>query len=102
MTDLQIERVEDPPGLRLTGELDLATVPDVDGALRPLTEAGGDITLDLSALRFMDSSAVQLLIRTVRDLAGRGRVLLVRPMNSVRRLIEVTGLGRFENLEIHE
>jgi anti-anti-sigma factor len=102
MTDLEIERVTDPPGLRLTGELDLATVADVDGALRPLADAGGDITLDLSALRFMDSSAVQLLIRTVQTLAGRGRVHLVKPMNPVRRLIEVMGLNRFENLEIHE
>jgi anti-anti-sigma factor len=101
MTDLRIERVTDPPGLRLVGEIDLATVADVEAALRPLAETGGDIALDLAELRFMDSSAVQLLIRTAQDLDGRGRVHLIRPMTSVRRLIEVMGLDRFENLEIH-
>jgi anti-sigma B factor antagonist len=102
MTDLLIESVDDPRGLRLAGELDLATVPDLDAALRPLAESGGEITMDVSALRFMDSSAVQLLIRTLQALDRRGRLYLVKPMASVRRLIEVMGLTRFENLEVRE
>ena len=97
-----MEQVEDPRGLRLSGELDLASVPDVDSVLRPLVEAGGDITLDVSELRFMDSSAVQLVIRAVQGLDGRGRLVLDRPVSTVKRLIEVMGLDRFENLEIHE
>jgi anti-sigma B factor antagonist len=102
VTDLTIERVEEPRGLRLSGELDMATVPDLDAALRPMREAGGEITIDISALRFMDSSAVQLLIRTLQGLQERGRVILLRPMTSVRRLIDVMGLARFDNLEVRE
>jgi anti-anti-sigma factor len=102
MTDLTIESVEEPRGLRLSGELDLATVPELDAALRPMAAAGGQITLDVSTLRFMDSSAVQLLIRTLQSLGGRGRVTLLRPMSSVRRLIDVMGLSRFENLDVRE
>jgi anti-anti-sigma factor len=102
MTELAIEPVDEPRGLRLSGELDLATVPDLDAALRPMAEAGGEITIDVSALRFMDSSAVQLLIRTLQGLKQRGRVVLLRPMTSVRRLIDVMGLARFENLEVRE
>jgi anti-anti-sigma factor len=102
MTAFQVETVEDPRGLRLKGELDLASIPDIDSPLRALVEEGGDITLDVSELRFMDSSAVQLVIRAVQGLDGRGRVILDQPVATVRRLIEVMGLDRFENLEIRE
>lgn len=102
MTAIQVEPVSEPRGLRLTGELDLATVAEVAAVLRPMVEQGGEITLDMSALRFMDSSAVQLLIRSLQDLRERGRVILVRPGNTVKRLIEVMGLDRFDNLELRE
>lgn len=102
MSALQVEAVDDPRGLRLVGELDLASVGDVDAALRPLVEDGGDITIDVSELRFMDSSAVQLVIRTLQGLDGRGRIVLHHPVSTVKRLIEVMGLDRFENLEIRE
>jgi anti-anti-sigma factor len=102
MAPLVIESVDDPKGLRLSGELDLATVAEVDSALRPIVEEGGEITIDVVSLRFMDSSAVQLLIRALQGLEGRGRLILVRPMSTVKRLIDVMGLARFENLEIRE
>lgn len=102
MTAFQVETMEDPRGLRLKGELDLASIPDIDSPLQALVEEGGDITLDVSELRFMDSSAVQVVIRAVQGLDGRGRVILDHPVATVRRLIEVMGLDRFENLEIRE
>lgn len=100
MTDLQVEPVAEPRGLRLSGELDLATVAEVDTVLRPMIEEGGEITIDVSALMFMDSSAVQMLIRSLQALQERGRVILVSPGNTVKRLIEVMGLDRFDNLEL--
>jgi anti-anti-sigma factor len=99
---LSVERTDEPRGLRLQGELDLATVADVESALRELVREGGDITLDVRELRFMDSSAVQLLIRTSQGLDSRGRVVLDHPVHGVRRLIEVMGLDRIPNLEVHE
>jgi anti-anti-sigma factor len=102
MKSFEVETVENPRGLRMKGELDIASIPDIDSPLRTLVEEGGDITLDVSELRFMDSSAVQLVIRAVQGLDGRGRVILVHPVATVRRLIEVMGLDRFENLEIRE
>jgi anti-anti-sigma regulatory factor len=43
---------------------------------------------------------VQVLIRALDTLDGRGRLLLARPGSSVRRIFEVMGLSRFENLEV--
>jgi anti-anti-sigma factor len=97
---LDIVTIEDPDGLRLDGELDLATAPDLTSALEPHVRAGGDIILDVSGLRFMGSSGVQVLIKALQSLDGRGRLVLMHPVDGVQRLIDVMGLTRFENLEV--
>lgn len=99
-SSLEIGRTDDPPGLTLAGEVDLADVDELASALEPHVHRGGDITLDVSGLRFMGSSGVQVLIRTLLSLEGRGRLVLVHPAGGVRRLIEVMGLERFENLDV--
>jgi anti-sigma B factor antagonist len=97
---LEIVTIEEPNGLRLDGELDLATAPDLTSALEPHLRRGGEITLDVSGLRFMGSSGVQVLIRALQSLDGRGRLVLMRPVGGVQRLIDVMGLNRFDNLEV--
>lgn len=97
---LEIATTDDPRGLRLAGEVDLATVNDLAAALEPYVREGGDITLDMSGVRFLGSSGVQVLIRALDTLGGRGRLILTHPGSSVRRLFEVMGLDRFENLEV--
>jgi anti-sigma B factor antagonist len=97
---LEIATTDDPRGLRLAGEVDLATVNDLTAALEPHVREGGDITLDMTGVRFLGSSGVQVLIRALETLNGRGRLILTHPGSSVRRLFEVMGLERFENLEV--
>src|SRR5215217_4567913 len=46
------------------GELDLATIPEMERRLRELRECGFDrIVFDLRELRFMDSSGLRLVMR---------------------------------------
>lgn len=97
---LQIEKTEEPKGLRLTGELDASNVEQLGAALRPDIDAGGDVVLDLSGLRFMDSSGIQVVVRAARDLEGRGNLILLQPGDAVRRLLELIPISRLENVEI--
>src|SRR5919198_3402173 len=97
---LEIKRMDDPKGLRIEGELDLATVDRFRSSLAAMVREGGDIFLDVGDMRFMDSSGAQVLIRALRDLADRGRLVLARPQRTVLRLVRLMGLERFENLEI--
>jgi anti-anti-sigma factor len=99
---LEIARMEEPRGLRLVGELDLANVDEFSALMEPEVRGGGEIVLDVSQLRFIGSSGVQVIIRALLDLEDRGRVILDRPSYSLRRLIEVMGLQRFDNLDIRE
>lgn len=99
---LDVRRVDHPLGVVLTlgGELDLATVPvlqrrlDVlqgrlDHAIRDRTA----IVIDLSRLRFIDSSGLALLVRAQRQLRDSGvQLVLVRGPRAVHRIFEFTSL----------
>jgi anti-sigma B factor antagonist len=100
MRTVNIERTEQPRGLRLAGEIDLSNTDQLTEALEPEVSQGGDLTLDVSALEFIDSSGMRVLIRALIDLEDRGRLVLVRPREPLRRLIAVMGLERFGNLQV--
>jgi anti-anti-sigma factor len=97
---LEITATDEPRGLRLAGEVDLDTVGQLTEALKPHVTEGGEITLDLAGVRFMGSMGVQVLIRTLQSLGDNGRLVLANPVGSVRRLFEVMGLDRLENVEV--
>jgi anti-anti-sigma factor len=81
--------------IHVAGELDLSTVAAFDAELEQSLSAGR-IVVDLSECTFLDSSALQSLVRaqrTIRD--GGGAIALVVPPRPVRRVIEVAALDRF-------
>jgi anti-sigma B factor antagonist len=82
--------------LTLDGELDVATAPllqqPVDRALR----GNGVVVIDLSGLRFIDSSGLNVLVLAERQLRASGRQLvLVYGSRTVRRVFELTSLDRY-------
>lgn len=58
------------------------------------------LTLDLSALRFMDSQGLRLLLQTAKDLEDSGEMVLVDPSYAVLRLLRLAGVERQSNLRI--
>jgi anti-sigma B factor antagonist len=95
----EVRRVDHRLGVVLTlrGELDLATVPLVQEKLIDRAARNrGMVVIDLSGLRFIDSSGVRMLVRAERQLRVSGRQLvLVRGPRAVRRVFELTGLDRY-------
>jgi anti-anti-sigma factor len=97
---LQIERLDSGRGFRLIGELDASNVNELRDALDPVVEGGGDVTLDLAGLAFMDSSGIQILVTTAQDLGDRGTLILVSPGSLVRRLLSLIPVERLENVRV--
>ena len=82
--------------LNLSGELDLATVGELEDALRTRLEAGEDVVVDLRGLAFMDSSGVRALVGAHQSAeGGDGSLTIVRaPQGSeVDRVIDVSGIA---------
>ncbi len=74
--------------LRLVGELDAATAPQLQ---RRFEEHGGVTRLDLRDVTFIDSSGLRALLLAARA-NGADDLTLLEPSAQVRRLLEMTGL----------
>jgi anti-anti-sigma factor len=83
--------------LKLIGELDLGTAPMLEDRLRQLRNDSVSVRLDLSDLRFMDSTGLHVLIRAVQDSRADGWHLEVDPDVSppVRRLLQLVNVEGF-------
>jgi anti-anti-sigma factor len=82
--------------LSLSGELDLATVGELEEAINGRLRAGENVVVDLRSLTFMDSSGVRALVagHAAAQEAG-GSLVIVRPGDDteVDRVIDVSGIG---------
>jgi len=80
----------------LEGDLDLVSAHAAGEALTDAQAGGTTVLLDLSALRFIDSSGLRVVLEAQRRAAtgGEGARLQVAPgQGEVRRVFEVSGVG---------
>lgn len=92
---LDVRRVDHPLGVVLTlaGELDLATAPVLQERLDAALRGKAAVVIDLSRLRFIDSSGLGMLVRAERQLRDSGgQLVLVRGPRAVHRPFELTSL----------
>jgi anti-sigma B factor antagonist len=88
--------------LTLSGELDPHTAPTLQSALDRTMSAGtpSSLLLDLTGLKFIDSSGLRVLIDAHRTLSEDGNELVVRnPSSTARRLFEITKLDDHFRIE---
>ena len=80
--------------VRLAGDLDLGTVPDLRSALEHVYEAGyRRVAVEISELGFLSATGLQALCDAARYCrASAGWLVLTHPTAQVRRLLRVTGL----------
>lgn len=74
------------------GELDAFAAPDLDSAF---SELDGDarLVVDLAAVSFLDSTALGVVVRSLREVGERGgEALVVLPRGTARRIFEITTL----------
>ena len=77
-----------------SGELDVATVPMLEGALRQGQREADVVVLDLAGVVFMDSSGARLLAATGRRMRwSRGRLVLDAVPDPVDRLLRLVAAG---------
>jgi anti-sigma B factor antagonist len=76
------------------GELDIATVPELDKAAQALLSQGvSELMIDLSRVTFMDSTGLRFLIGLHDEACEAGWTLgLLRPAEGPRALLQITGL----------
>ena len=84
---------EGPAVVKLLGELDLSTVPELEACLAGFGADGADVRLDLSGLSFCDSSGISAMVTAAKRVRKRGGHLsIASPQPAVRSVLEITGL----------
>ncbi len=84
------------PRLAVSGELDMATAPQLAAAIaKDEREDGRAPVLELSRLAFMDVAGMRVLLDAARRArrAG-GRLIVFNPQPAIRRLLALTAVDR--------
>ena len=86
--------------VKVTGEVDLFTAPDLKETLRGLIADGAtDVTVDLRAGTFMDSTGISALFGAYRLLRARGgKLTVIADDPRITEPLELTGLTEFVSL----
>jgi len=96
---LQISSLDGKRGLRLRGELDMASTAQLREALAKMPGAG-QATIDLSGLTFIDSSGLHAIVEFAHGENGNAPLILVGARALVLMMFEVTNLVQHPNLDI--
>lgn len=83
--------------LALMGELDMATVDELDSRLRRLAQDGYSVTVDLARLEFIDSSGLRELITALGEARRDGWQLTIgtEMTGQVARAIDLSGVRSY-------
>jgi anti-sigma B factor antagonist len=99
MHRVAVERSGDVAVVVAGGEIDLYGAPELSDALST-TAQERRVVVDLTAVSFLDSTALGVVVGAIRELRQRGgdaRVVL--PRGSARRIFELTTLDQVLPLE---
>jgi anti-sigma B factor antagonist len=79
--------------LHVAGELDMATAPRIEQALRQAERHARLVVLDLRGLTFMDCSGIHVIVdASLRARSGGHRLVLVRGPSQVDRVFALAGV----------
>ncbi|HPP75316.1 MAG TPA: STAS domain-containing protein [Armatimonadota bacterium] len=84
------------PVIKLEGEVDVYTVPQLKQQMISLLESGTkQIVIDLTKVEYFDSTALGVLIGGLKRMRERdGNLSLICPNPRIRRVFEITGLDK--------
>ena len=84
-----------PPLVVMKGELDLMVDEQISSCLAQAVEAtDNDVEIDMGEVTFVCSTAINLLVRTMKQLGEKGgRLRIVEASPVVRKVLEITALS---------
>jgi anti-sigma B factor antagonist len=94
MHGVEVDRRAEIAIVHASGELDAFAAPDLASAFGDVA-GEARVVADLGPVSFMDSTALGLVVRAVRELSeGGADVRVVLPRGHARRIFELTSLDR--------
>ena len=98
----EVDVIEDDAVMlvRVAGDVDLATSPQLrEGLDRAIVSGAPLVRLDMTAVTFLDSSGISVLVDTQQRLhEASARLVLHGVGDHIKRVLEISGLGSFFEL----
>jgi len=100
--ELSFEHLNGIELIKLVGDLDGHTAPQVQADLLPRVAPGSKSLLDMSSVQYMSSAGLRLLLVLYRQLkAKEGRVILLGLGDDIKDTMSVTGFLDFFDIADH-
>jgi anti-anti-sigma factor len=100
--DLRVEPGDDGASFRIVGDLDVATVGTLLDAVDATGPHEGDLLMDLSELKFIDSTGLRALVTISKDLPEGGTLVIAGASTQVRKLMDLVRADLFDHWEVRE
>jgi anti-sigma B factor antagonist len=84
----------------VAGEVDMSNAGALSAAMEPWLATEGDITLDLKAVVFMDSTGIGVLMTAAKMLGSQGTLKLVSPGPLVNNVLQLIAADTLPNVQI--
>jgi anti-sigma B factor antagonist len=93
---IDVEQHEGWEVVRVSGEIDIRTAPELRDSLAGVLDAGADkVVVDLEGVEFLDSTALSVMVGAHKRLVRKGSgLVLVCTREPILRVLTVTGLSR--------
>ena len=98
--DVEVSPADGAVLVRVTGDVDLATSPQLRAALDEAIGASPDaVRLDMGGVTFLDSSGISVLVDAQQRLQDASSKLVLHGVgDQIKRVLEISGLGSFFEL----
>ena len=94
--EINIENIERIEVVKLIGDMDASTTPQVQQEILPLVQPESKILLDMSQVAYMSSAGLRVLLLLYRQAtAQEGKLILVGLSEDIRDTMSVTGFLDF-------
>lgn len=87
--------------LKIDGEIDLNTVQDLEVALQESVDSEKDVVIDMSDVKFIDSTGIGLLVSTHKKLSKNEKTITIKnARENVRKVFKITCLEDTFNMGV--
>ncbi len=90
--DIKVTKNNGELTVALTGRLDTLTSPELEEILEEEIDDAQKLILDLSAVKYISSAGIRVLLGAYRAMEEKDGVLLRRPSDKVMEVLDLTGL----------
>jgi anti-anti-sigma factor len=98
--EITIDWTDDGSVVRLTGDLDNSSQPDLDAAYEAASQVDGKIVLDFERAGFIDSTGIGAILRFLRRARSQNRTVIAAGLSDhYREVFEITHLSDFVTIE---